>query len=62
MTKQNQRERLENVAPSDLETRGEAELAEHLEKVAQFLEIKKKIRRTKASEWHKTPAEQKNNA
>lgn len=61
MEKQNQRERLENVAPSDLETRGEAELAEHLEKISQFLELKKKIRHTEAREWNKLPPDQKRN-
>ena len=43
MEKQNQRERLENIQPQDLETKTEAELLEHLEKVAKFLELKKQL-------------------
>jgi hypothetical protein len=43
MGKQNQRERLENIQPHDLETKTEAELVAHLEKVAKFLELKKQI-------------------
>ena len=43
MEKQNQRERLENIQPHDLEKKTEAELVEHLEKVAKFLELKKQI-------------------
>ena len=43
MEKQNQRERLENIQPQDLETKTEAELLAHLEKVAEFLKLKKQL-------------------
>lgn len=43
MQKQNQRERLENIQPQDLETKTEAELVAHLEKVAEFLKLKKQL-------------------
>ena len=48
MERQNQRERLENIQPQDLETKTEAELVEHLEKVAKFLKIKKQLEQRRA--------------
>lgn len=48
MERQNQRERLENIQPQDLETKTEAELLAHLEKVAKFLEIKKQLEQRRA--------------
>lgn len=44
MENKNQRERLENIQPHDLETKTEAELVAHLEKVAKFLELKKQLK------------------
>lgn len=44
MEKKNQRERLENIQPQDLETKTEAELLAHLEKVAKFLKLKKQLK------------------
>lgn len=43
MENKNQWERLEDIQPHDLETKTEAELVAHLEKVAKFLELKKQI-------------------
>ena len=53
MEKQNQRERLENIQPHDLETKTEAELVAHLEKVAKFLKLKKQLAQQKAQQLKK---------
>lgn len=47
MENENQWERLENIQQHDLETKTEAELLAHLEKVAKFLEIKKQLLKKK---------------